>query len=203
MLIISTSNECMRLIDTLLYFFISWVAVVTPTDRPKSVRNRCIIDIFVALFVLSLYPFDNFVGIGNFVVALSQISSFFSLHSQIQVGPTGRVWYGPSGLLQHHRYVDYRLEWTMFPSRYRLSCRNVGKLLQDGRHAGMNKLLWGNMVTSLSSKRQWYYISFPLTTPPVKVKDQKKDFDHSTAIPHYCWDTSMTIAKNGYMNDAD
>ena len=24
----------------------SWVAVVTPTDRPKSVRNRCVIDFF-------------------------------------------------------------------------------------------------------------------------------------------------------------
>ena len=32
----------------------SWVAVVTQTDRPKSVRNRCIIELFVALFVLSL-----------------------------------------------------------------------------------------------------------------------------------------------------
>ena len=24
----------------------SWVAVVTPTDRPKSVRNRCVIKLF-------------------------------------------------------------------------------------------------------------------------------------------------------------
>ena len=32
----------------------SWVALVTPTDRPKSVRNRCLIEVFVALFVLSL-----------------------------------------------------------------------------------------------------------------------------------------------------
>ena len=24
----------------------SWVAVVTPTDRPKSVRNRCLIELF-------------------------------------------------------------------------------------------------------------------------------------------------------------
>ena len=24
----------------------SWVAVVTPTDRPKSVRNRCVIELF-------------------------------------------------------------------------------------------------------------------------------------------------------------
>ena len=27
----------------------SWVAVVTPTDRPKSVRNRCVIEFFFAL----------------------------------------------------------------------------------------------------------------------------------------------------------
>ena len=34
----------------------SWVAVVTPTDRPKSVRNRCLIELFCGVFVLSL-PF--------------------------------------------------------------------------------------------------------------------------------------------------
>ena len=33
---------------------------------------------FVALFVLSLCPFDIFVGVGAFVIGLSQISSFFS-----------------------------------------------------------------------------------------------------------------------------
>ena len=57
----------------------SWVAVVTPTDRPKSVRNRCLTDLFVALFVLSLCPFDISVGVGAFVIGLSQISSFLSL----------------------------------------------------------------------------------------------------------------------------
>ena len=56
----------------------SWVAVVTPTDRPKSVRNRCVINVFVALFVLSLCPFDISAGVGAFVIGLSQISSFFS-----------------------------------------------------------------------------------------------------------------------------
>ena len=40
------------------------VAVVTPTDRPKSVRNRCVIEFFVALFVLSFCPFDNSAGVG-------------------------------------------------------------------------------------------------------------------------------------------
>ena len=46
----------------------SWVAVVTPTERLKSVRNRCVIEFFVALFVLSLCPFDIYVGVGAFVI---------------------------------------------------------------------------------------------------------------------------------------
>ena len=57
----------------------SWVTVVTPTDLPKSVRNLCVIELFVALFVLSLCPFDISVGVGAFVIGLSQISSFFLL----------------------------------------------------------------------------------------------------------------------------
>ena len=54
----------------------SWEAVVTPTDRPKSVCNRCLIELFVALFLLSLCPFDISVGVGAFVIGLDQISSF-------------------------------------------------------------------------------------------------------------------------------
>ena len=59
----------------------SWVAVVTPTDRPKSVRKSCVIELVVALFVLSFCPFDNSAGVGAFVIGLSQISSFFSWYS--------------------------------------------------------------------------------------------------------------------------
>ena len=57
-----------------------WVAVVTQTDRPNSVRNRCVIKLFVALFVLSLCPFDISVCIGAFVIGLSQISSFLCFY---------------------------------------------------------------------------------------------------------------------------
>ena len=32
----------------------SWMTVVTPTDRPKSVRNRCVIEVFGGVFVLSI-----------------------------------------------------------------------------------------------------------------------------------------------------
>ena len=42
-----------------------WVAENTPTDRPKTVFNRFVIKLFVALFVLSLCPFDISVGVGR------------------------------------------------------------------------------------------------------------------------------------------
>ena len=54
------------------------MAIVTPTDRPKSVRNRCLIEVFGDGFVLSRCFLDFSVGVGAFVMGLSQISSFFS-----------------------------------------------------------------------------------------------------------------------------
>ena len=56
----------------------SWFANVTPTDRPKLVRNRCVIEVFGGVYVLSRCFFDISVDVGDFVVGLSKISSFFS-----------------------------------------------------------------------------------------------------------------------------
>ena len=58
----------------------SLVAVVTPTDRPKSVRKCCVIELFCGVVLLSLCPFDISVGVGAFVIGLSQISSFLSVY---------------------------------------------------------------------------------------------------------------------------
>ena len=38
----------------------SWMAVVTPTDRPKSVRNRCVIELFCAVVCVVTLPFWHF-----------------------------------------------------------------------------------------------------------------------------------------------
>ena len=35
----------------------SWVAVVTPIDRPKSVRNRCLIELFCGVVCVVTLPF--------------------------------------------------------------------------------------------------------------------------------------------------
>ena len=34
----------------------SWVAVVTPTDRPKSVRNCCLIELFCDVVCVATLP---------------------------------------------------------------------------------------------------------------------------------------------------
>ena len=54
------------------------MAIVTKTDRPKSVRNRCEIEVFGGVFLLSRCFLDFSVGVRDFVIRLSQISSFFS-----------------------------------------------------------------------------------------------------------------------------
>ena len=63
----------------------SWVTAVTQTDRPKSVRNRCVIEVFGGVCVCCPLVFEFSVGIGGFVIGLGQISFFFSLLSSYSV----------------------------------------------------------------------------------------------------------------------
>ena len=68
----------------------SWVTAVTPTDRPTSVRNRCVIKVFVGVFfMLSRCCLDFSVRVGAFVIWLSQISSFPPLSDKIVDIPKG------------------------------------------------------------------------------------------------------------------
>ena len=55
-----------RGLNTDSYQGLIWVANVTPTDRPKSVRNRCVIEVLVAC-VLSCCFWGFPVGVGVFV----------------------------------------------------------------------------------------------------------------------------------------
>ena len=54
------------------------MAVVTPTDRPKSVSSRCVVEVLFGVFVLPRCFLDISVGVRAFVIGLGQISSFFS-----------------------------------------------------------------------------------------------------------------------------
>ena len=56
----------------------SWVAVVTPTDQPKSVRSRCIIELFRGVFLCCNFArLTFFFGIRIFVIGVNQILSLF------------------------------------------------------------------------------------------------------------------------------
>ena len=37
--------------------YTNWVVIVTPTDRPKSVRNRCVIELFCGVVYVVTLPF--------------------------------------------------------------------------------------------------------------------------------------------------
>ena len=47
----------------------SWVSVVVRTDRPKSVRKRCVIEVFAGVFVLSLCFSEFSVGVRSHISA--------------------------------------------------------------------------------------------------------------------------------------
>ena len=70
-----------------------WMAVVTTTDRLKSVRNRCIIEVFGGVFVLSLYFLESVMAIRDFVIGMSQITSLCSsIIDLIYCTYLGRLW---------------------------------------------------------------------------------------------------------------
>ena len=57
--------------------YTSWMAVVTPADRLKSLSNRCVIG-HLRRFVLSLCPFDLLIVTVAFVIRLiPMLTSFF------------------------------------------------------------------------------------------------------------------------------
>ena len=45
-----------------------WVAVITPSGRPKSVLNHCVIELFDGVFALSRCFLNFSVGAGAFVI---------------------------------------------------------------------------------------------------------------------------------------
>ena len=54
------------------------MTVVTQTDCPMSVHNRCVMKVFGGVFYVVMCFLDFSVGVGAFVIELSHISSFFS-----------------------------------------------------------------------------------------------------------------------------
>ena len=56
------------------------VSIGTLTDRPKSISNRCVIEVSLALLCCHVSFLDLFVDLVAIAFGLSHISSFFSLY---------------------------------------------------------------------------------------------------------------------------
>ena len=78
---------------------------IFPTDRPKSVRNRFVID-FWATFLLSLCFLEFSVGVRAFVKGISQISSFFFQYQPWCHGTSVCSWPGVFGRRFHTGLAD-------------------------------------------------------------------------------------------------
>ena len=61
------------------------MAVVTPTDRSKSIRNRCAIKVLGGVFCVVTLLFGFSVGVGAFGIGLSLISSFFLFIASVTI----------------------------------------------------------------------------------------------------------------------
>ena len=61
----------------------SWVAIVTPTERPKSVRNRCIIELFCGVVCAVTLPFWQFCWYRGFCHRTESDIFLFSLYSPL------------------------------------------------------------------------------------------------------------------------
>ena len=59
------------------------MTAITPTDRPKSVRNSCVIKVFGGVFILSRCFLDCSVGVGVFCHRAESDLLLFLLISQL------------------------------------------------------------------------------------------------------------------------
>ena len=71
----------------------SWVAVVTPTDRSKSVCNRCLIELFCGVVCVVTLPFWHFCWCRGFCHRTgSDLLLFVSTALTVCLKPTALCW---------------------------------------------------------------------------------------------------------------
>ena len=70
----------------------SWVAIVTPTDRPKSVRNCCLIELFCGVVCVVTLPLWHFCWYRDFCHRTGSDLLLFVVKQPIQLNSTNLCW---------------------------------------------------------------------------------------------------------------
>ena len=142
----------------------SWVAVVSPTDRPKSVRNRCVIELFCGVVcVVTLPSWLISVGVGAFVIGFGHISSFLSLlpfHNRC------------CPLVIPHRYAEplWKIcyKWSVI---HCVLLYNMFELVQfcDRKTPTKNRVYWRKIKVTMTHKRSIFASAITLNVSSVKT----------------------------------
>ena len=103
----------------------SWVAIVTPTDRPKSVRNRCVIEILVPFYVVTLF-FGFFFGCRGFCDRTESDLFLFLLWLVGWIGSLTSHSIIFQLYLSRHIHVDVQAAWRRRRQTY---CRALSAIM--------------------------------------------------------------------------
>ena len=97
----------------------SWVAVVTPTDRPKSVRNRCLIELFCGVVFVVALPFWHFCWCRGFCHRTGSDLLLFVLTNS-------KVSYKSRVCFQHAKHVQtfYLIWYCLVPCQWNQAWRS-------------------------------------------------------------------------------
>ena len=84
----------------------SWVALVTRTDRPKSVRNRCLIELFCGVVCVVTLPFWHFCWCRGFCHRTESDLFLFLFFKLLPGNPTYNLKdFSSSEILDNHKSV--------------------------------------------------------------------------------------------------
>ena len=130
----------------------SWVAVVTPTDRPKSVRNRCVIELFCSVVCVVTLPFWHLfwcmgfchsTGSDLFLFLCYQILTLFLRHERKRTISDTVLWQKP---LHQHPYPKSNVT-TQTPSKSSIASRSRTDLGPSVEVTSSTRLVWLNRFT--------------------------------------------------------
>ena len=92
----------------------SWVAVVTPTDHPKSVSNRCLIELFCGVVCVFTLPFWHFRGCRGFchrtesdlLLFVGMKNPLIPEHNPLNQNPRVEIQWGQDSILKRATTTD-------------------------------------------------------------------------------------------------
>ena len=106
----------------------SWVALVTPTDRPKSVCNCCLIELFCGVVCVVTLPLWHFCWYSGFCHRTGSDLLLFVFQNTTSPKSKFCTWDWPKTLKTFHPLFIVYLNWARYTQRFYLYSIDKGRL---------------------------------------------------------------------------